>query len=131
MSKTNDLLRQLDALSESDVGPFPYDGCRWLRTAVRERLDGLVPDLDSYLSEFAGYRSWGKKILEWPDERIATVEKRLSQSFFERFPAYAGLEPILGLSEASDVRRALNNAEQTREVLLHLLSAIRRDRTGN
>ena len=131
MSTIKDLLDQLDALSESEARPFPYDGCRWLRVAARDRHEGLVPDLDSYLSEFAGYRSWGKKILEWSDEKIATVEKRLSRSFFERFPAYAELKPLLGSSEASEVRRTLHNAEQTREALLQLLSAIRRERTGN
>jgi hypothetical protein len=131
VSTIKDLLNRLDALSEVEAGPFPYDGCRWLRVAADYRHDGLVPDLDGYLSEFAGYRSWGKKILEWPDEKIATVEKRLSRSFFERFPAYTELKPLLGSYEASDVRRTLHNAEQTREALLQLFSAIRRERTGN
>jgi hypothetical protein len=130
MSAIGDLLSQLDALSGSDGGPFPYEGCRRLRAAVGERHEGLIPDLDAYLSEFAGYRSWGNKILTWSDEKIAAVENRVSQSFFDRFPSYAELKPILEVTEASDVRRALQNAEKTREVLRHLLLAIRRARAG-
>ena len=77
VSKTDDLLHELETLTESDIRQFPYQGCRRLQAAVCERHDGLIPDLDSYLSEFAGYRSWGKRILQWSDARIETVEKRL------------------------------------------------------
>jgi hypothetical protein len=130
MSAIGDLLAQLDALNESDIGPFPYEGCRRLRAAIGERHEGLIPDLDTYLSEFAGYRSWGNRIPTWSDEKIAAVETRLSQSFFDRFPAYAELKALFEVTDSSDVRRALENAERTREVLLNLLSAIRRSRAG-
>jgi hypothetical protein len=130
MSAIDDLLAQLDALSGSGGGPFPYEGCRRLRAAVDDRHDGFIPDLDAYLSELAGYRSWGKRILTWSDDKIAVVANRLSQSFFDRFPTYAELKPILEVTQAPDVRYALQNAEQTREVLLHLLLAIRRSRAG-
>jgi hypothetical protein len=126
----SDLLAQLEVLNRSRAGPFPYEGCRRLRAAVGERHEGLIPDLDLYLSEFAGYRSWGKRILTWSDEKIATVEKRLSQSFFDRFPSYAELKPMLDVTDASDVRRALGKADRTREVLLQLVLAIRRSRAG-
>jgi hypothetical protein len=126
----DDLLSQFDALRKRDAGPFPYEGCRWLQAAARERHDGLIPDLDVYLSEVAGYRSWGKKILKWSDEKIAAVEQRLGQSFFERFPNHAALQPLVTSPKASDVRRALHNVDQTREVLIQLLTAIRRTRVG-
>jgi len=101
-----------------------------LRAAVHGNHDDLNPCLDLYLSEVSGYRSWGKKILRWPDEKIAAVETRLGQSFFERFPVYSDLQSVLGSPEASDVSEALDNADQTRVVLLRLLSLIRdaRDR---
>jgi hypothetical protein len=130
MSVIEDFLAELKMLRESDHGPFPYEGCRWLRSAIADRHDGLVPDLDMYFSEIAGYRSWGKKILTWSDEKIATVESRTARSFFGRFPAYAGLKPLLQVAEASDVRLALQNADRTREVLLQLLGEIRKGRAG-
>ena len=129
MSDIDDFLRQLDALSQTSSGPFPYDGCRRLQVLSQGRHEGLIPDLDTYLSEFAGYRSWGKTILEWSDQRIETVERRLDQSFFDRFPAYVELRSILASAEAPDVNDALNVADRTRRVLLELLSAIRRSRT--
>jgi hypothetical protein len=125
MSRIDDLLKELDALNESNLGPFPYEGCRRLKAALREGHDALIPDLDAYLSEFAGYRSWGKRILQWPDEKIETIAKRLNQTFFDRFPAYAAVEPILVSSEAADVNKALHHADRTRAVLGELLPAIR------
>jgi hypothetical protein len=128
MSDVDDLLDRLESLTVSHTGPFPYAGCRWLQRAGNERHRGLNPDLDLYLSEFAGYRSWGPRILKWPDEKIAGVEARLAQTFFDRFPAYAELKPMLASSQANDVRTALQGTDQTREVLLHLLGVIRNDR---
>jgi len=99
-AKLKTCLAQLEALSVSGAEPFPYEECRRLRAAVCERRDGLVPDLDRYLSEPAGYRSWGNRILAWPDEKIAAVENRLSRSFFDRCPAYAEFEPVLEMTDA-------------------------------
>jgi hypothetical protein len=125
VSKIDELLRQLDASCRSDVGPFPYAGCRRLLAAGGGRDDGLIPDLDMYLGEIAGYRSWGKKILQWPDEKIQTVERRLQQSFLDRFTVYAELEPVLSSLDVPDVRDALFKADRTRAALQELLSAIR------
>jgi hypothetical protein len=122
MSKIDDLLSELDALHKSGYRPFPYDGCRRLRAAVSGRHDGLTPDLDMYLSEVAGYRSWGKKILEWPDEKVQSVERRLRVSFFDRYPAYAELQPILASAVAPDVSDALGSADRTRALLLELFT---------
>lgn len=131
MSNINDPLDELESLRAVDVGPFPYTGCRWLQGVIGEPYNDLIPDLDEYLSEFAGYRSWGKRILKWPDEKIAAVEVRLKQSFFDRFPRYVALKPLLASSQASDVRTALKNADRTRDVLLQLLSIIREGRDCN
>ena len=128
MSQTDELLLQLDALSEADCGPFPYAGCRWMQR-VHSACHGLEPDLDVYLSELARYRSWRRKILMWSDDKIGTVEERLTASFFERFPSYANLSSSLTARQASDVQLALQIADDTRRVLLQLLSIIRRERT--
>ena len=130
MSDINDLFDQLESLKASDVGPFPYEGCRWLQGVLGERGHDLVPDLDEYLSEVAGYRSWGKKILKWSDEKITAIQARLTQSFFDRFPRYADLKPTLVSSQACDVRSALHSADQTRALLSHLLRKIQDDRDG-
>lgn len=128
MTAIQDLLRQLTELATRDAGPFPYEGCRWLRATAHECHDGFIPDLDVYLSELAGYRSWRARILRWPAEKIAPVEARLHQSFFERFPAYAAVESLVAAPEASDVRLSLQVADRTRSVLLQLFAAIREAR---
>jgi hypothetical protein len=125
------LLRQLEALEKSGTKPFPYKGCRWLRAAVRGEYHDLVPCLDLYLGDVAGYRSWGRKILRWSDEKITEVDKQLDQSFFERFQAYAALQSAIDAPEATDVREALRNADESRVVLRQLLSVVRRTRNAN
>lgn len=128
MSNIDDLISQLDTLSKSSSVPFPYDGCRRLRALAQNRHEALIPDLDTYLSEFAGYRSWGKAIVQWSDQQLEAVEKRLHQSFFDRFPNYVELKSFLKSDEASDVSDALRNTDRTRTVLLELLAAIRTSR---
>jgi hypothetical protein len=127
MSDPDHLLTELAELKDSDGNSFPYEGCRRLGAAVRGRCEGLIPDLDMYLSEIAGYRSWGKTIItRWSDEKMAHVERRLQDSFFDRYPQYAELLPILSL--APDVSRALEVADRTRHVMCELLSIVRRNR---
>ena len=65
VSKIDDLLKQLETLAEADAGPF-HEGCRKAQAAVTKSHPHLVPDLDMD-SASAGYRTWGRRILEWPD----------------------------------------------------------------
>jgi hypothetical protein len=131
MNRIDDLMNQLAELRESDAGPFPYPGCRRLTAAAGGRCEGLISDLDFYLNEFAGYRSWGRKILSWSDDKLVAVEKRLGESFFERFSAYFELKPLIAATEAADVRHALHVADRTREVLQQLLPIVRGNRSGS
>jgi hypothetical protein len=72
----NELLAELRRIDSADAGAFPYDDCRYLqRISVVD--PSLSPDLDAYFSEIAGYRSWGKRIATWPDEKILDVEQRI------------------------------------------------------
>jgi len=131
MTEYDELLARLSALEAADTGPFPYDGCRRLRPDRSPETHGLEPDLDVYLGDLAGYRSWGKRILKWPDAKIKSVEEQLSRSFFDCFPQYRVLTERLAAGVAPDVSQALANADETREVLLQLLSAIRRIRNAD
>lgn len=123
----DDLIAELDILSESDVRPFPYEACRLLQRDDR-RYATLIPDLDSYFSELAGYRSWGRRILGWPDEKIEHVRRWLERSFNERFPVYRHMQ--VSSADRSVLREALEIAERTRTVLLRLLDEIQAERTG-
>jgi hypothetical protein len=94
------------------------DAAWLLERSQDERHNGLVPDLDTYLSELAGYRSWGKRILQWSEHKIERVEQRLRQSFFERHTIYAELLPLPQAPEAQDVRHALTIGDDTRYLSL-------------
>src|SRR5687768_6133923 len=102
MNEIEPLLVELKELDRADAGPFPYDDCRKLQTIDR-KYASLIPDLDFYLSEHAGYRSWGRNILKWPDEKIEEVLGRIDESFFDRFPIYAALESQITSSTVPDL----------------------------
>lgn len=120
-----DLLAELDAMGKSEVRPFPYEDCRSLQ---REdpRYAALIPDLDSYFSELAGYRSWGRRILAWPESKVEDVRRRLEMPFGERFAAYRDLQA--SSAEVSELRKALETAERTRTLLLALLDQVQSER---
>jgi hypothetical protein len=128
MSRIDGLVRELAALDTADRGAFPYADCRKLQ-AGSERYRSIVPDLDAYLSKLAGYRSWGKRILTWADEKIGDVQSRLGSSFFERCPAYAERSAELTSADVPDLRHALDVAERTRLILLDLLTELKESRT--
>ena len=124
-----ELLAELAWLAARDRDdPFPYEGCRRLRGLTDGRSASLAPDLACYLAEIAGYRSWGRKILKWPGDRIDHVDGRLQQSFFDRHPEHLELKPLIDDAWVPDVREALETADRTRTRLRELFSRIRADR---
>jgi hypothetical protein len=125
MSDMKSLLEQLATLTTEDVGPFPYDGCREMKNFDATTYAALIPDLDRYLSEIAGYRSWGKRLMTWPDEKIDEVERRIRQSFTDRHPEYARAK------FPSDVQNALDVADRTRSVLSEIFRRLRAERVAS
>jgi hypothetical protein len=125
MNEINSFLEKLDALKTADAGAFPYDGCRQMQAADETTYATLIPDLDSYLSEITGYRSWGKRLTRWPDEKIDHVEHRLQQSFADRYPQYAMAK------FPNDVRNALDLADRTRAILGEILRRLRAERVAS
>jgi hypothetical protein len=124
---TADTFSKLAELSTGDVRPFPYEACRSV-SRDNPRYNSLIPDLDTYLSELAGYASWGTRIRSWPDEKIEGTRRRLASSFHERFPVYRDME--LASADRSDLREVLAAAERTRKLLLVLLEQLQLERTS-
>lgn len=129
MSKIEGLLSELKSIDAADRGAFPYDDCRKL-----QRISGadasLIPDLGTYLSEMAGYRSWGKRIAGWPDEKIDEVEQRIDASFFDRFPAHESVREAIESDAMESLRDAIVRADRTRIVLRDLLREMKVNRAG-
>ncbi|HEX8153359.1 MAG TPA: hypothetical protein VF698_09555 [Thermoanaerobaculia bacterium] len=129
MSRLDELLSEIKRIDAMDGAAFPYEDCRKL-----QRIGGadasLIPDLDAYLSEIAGYRSWGTRVASWPDEKISDVERRISSSFFDRYPAHSVLRDVIDSGRVPNVRSAIARADETRAVLRDLLHELKLERDG-
>jgi hypothetical protein len=127
MSEIERFLAEFEIVQESDAGAFPYADCRKLRAGDR-RYSALIPDLDVYLSEVAGYGSWGKRILTWPHEKIEDVLHRISMSFFDRFPIYADLRSQITPESVPGLHAAIERGDRVRSILQDLLGRVRMGR---
>ena len=85
----------LQELYKSDfLHPFPYEDCRKI-TDNKDEFEDLIPCLDLYFSDIAGYCSWGKRVKKWSAEKIADVRIKLHKSFFDRFPKFDKLKLVI------------------------------------
>ncbi|HKO62976.1 MAG TPA: YxiJ family protein [Pyrinomonadaceae bacterium] len=125
-SKTNTLLEEALRLVREDYrDPFPYADSRQLTVLDPERYENFITHLDLYFSEIAGYCSWGKGILKWPKQKVEEAEKKLSSSFFERYPGYQAIELLIDDTNTPTLCRKLRLYDRIRTTLLDLLSALR------
>jgi hypothetical protein len=106
--------------SEEDRFPFPYDDCRRLRREDSGEFEVLIPDLDMWCSDIAGYCSWGKKILSWPEEKVLQARGHMSLSFFDKHPEYSLLERLITEANTPDLFEDLQLYERMRKKLLEL-----------
>jgi hypothetical protein len=104
---------------------FPYEKIRKLLQKAGISSGNLVPDLDLYFSTLAGYCSWGKRLLSWDDEKVATAKAYAIQGFFERHPEYGSLLPFI---YQSDLNQELDIYEEMRTALLALLISLQHSR---
>ena len=114
----------LHLYEEKRRSPFPRTGCRKILRGSGDRYEGLIPDLDLYFSDIAGYCSWGRKILHWPKEKVQEVKDGLGRSFFEKYPKYKPLEPMITESHTPDLHAKLRLYETMRTRLIELLNRI-------
>lgn len=119
---------QIDELSKfSNVlnAPFPYPGCKELLNMEGEKIENLIPDLDLYFSNIAGYYSSIKRVSKWPHEKIAEASKHLDQTFFEKHPEYRYLEFINHSKEIQNLFNYISIYERIRitlqSIFTHLL----------
>lgn len=120
-----ELMRELYHLYEEKCStPFPHAGCRDLLQEMEGQYDLFVPHLDLYFLNIAGYCFSAKKIVKWPIEEIEKVLVDLKETFFEKHPQYAALEPLITESRVSDLYQALGIYEEMRKKLLEILSCL-------
>jgi hypothetical protein len=114
--------------NEQDRSPFPYEGCRWLRREFDGELENLIPDLDMWLSDIAGFSGQGKRLLNLPEEKVSHARGIMSLSFFEKHPEYAWLERHITESDTPDLYEKINLYERMRRMLVALFDLMLRER---
>lgn len=120
MDAVGALLDRLAVINAKDRGPFPYRDCRMLLEGT-SGYEELIPDLDSYFSELAGYASSGPRLLQWRTDKVNQVRGELTQTFYDRFPKYRPLAPRVTAATTPDLFAALRMADEKRAVLTELM----------
>ncbi|MGH9753622.1 MAG: YxiJ family protein [Blastocatellia bacterium] len=122
---------ELRRIFKEELGePFPYEDCRRVMEEAGMKDAALIPDLDLYHSDLAGYASWGKKILDWPRERILEAQAKLAKSFFDLHPKYLPLAPLITEIKTPYLASQMALYEKLRIEMLDLLSGLLSDKFG-
>jgi hypothetical protein len=116
-----DLFERITNLYQQARGPFPYAGCRKLYALVGEEAKDLIPDLDLYFSDLAGYCSRGSRVVKMSAREISHARKTASKSFFEVHPKYDSLRVFITEAGTPDLFRCLDLYKQLRVTLLEIL----------
>lgn len=105
--------------------PFPYSDCRFLLREFEDpRSSGLIPDLDLYFSTIVGCAQSARRLLGWPQDKIAAVRRELEGSFFERHPVYDPLKVRITPVATPELYRRLLVCDQLRVDLLDILATL-------
>jgi hypothetical protein len=104
--------------------PFPYADCRKIKGNEDELYGDLIPDLNTYFYGIASPSGAVNKLLQRPKDHLLESQSWLSKSFFERWPQYKPLEPLITESNTPDLYAELMLHEKIRTTLLKLLSQL-------
>jgi hypothetical protein len=121
-TRMEELIARVETLYKEAQGvPFPYQGCRKVLGKEKSPLDDLIPDLDLFFSDIAGYCSWGHRIVNWTPEEMRNAYTKMSRSFFEIHPKYNSIRSSISESEVPDLHQAMMRYDSMRKALLELL----------
>jgi len=115
------LIAQLPDLKQLTRRPFPHHDCFGLIEDVGEAVSDLIPCLDLYFSTIAGYSSSAQRILLWPDERKRAARHDLARGFYEQYPEFRILQPMITHDSVPDLFDEYWLHEYARETLLTVL----------
>jgi hypothetical protein len=123
-TKIRELIHELDAYDEQRRQPFPREDCRKITEGDSDKELDLVGDLNTYDMTITGSISWGEKIVDWPSEKINRLLKYTNKPFFEAFPEYKFLEPLITKTNTPDLYEDILLHEKIRLVLIELLTLL-------
>ena len=109
---------------EKLMAPFPYADCRHVRAQAGEQTEGLIPDLDLYFSDVAGYCSRGKRFLRLSKDELLAARKILARSFFEKHSEYLSLSAFINETDTPTLFADLKLHDELRVRLLAIISTL-------
>jgi hypothetical protein len=113
---------RIEAMYRSSFsGGFPYKDCIWLANHLHLPSEELIPDLDLYFGDIAGYSSSASRLLSRSYAELQTAEKILAKDFFQRFPELEVVRHHIGSEHTPDLFLRMDIAEGLRLALLQLL----------
>lgn len=108
---------------------FPYDDLRKVRSSLtdreRKRVEGLNPDLNSYLSLIAGFASSATRITTRQRDQLIRALPFLDKSFFATFPDYEFLQDRITETDTPQLYSRLKAADVLRiELARHIRNVL-------
>jgi hypothetical protein len=114
---------EIEHLYRSEFGRgFPYRDCRLIATQCGIDAAVLIPDLDTYFSEIAGFSSSATRLHLRTPEQLRRGKYWLSKSFFARYPSLSPCEASISEAITHELWRRLQVADELRQGLLRLLN---------
>jgi hypothetical protein len=119
------LCRKVQRLCDIDLRhSFPYGDCRKLFSEAGDAALDLIPDLDLHSSFIAGYCSRGQMLVKLSSQQVSRVRRLASRSFFEKYPAYVGLRPLINESYSPELFGFLGWIEEMRLLLVKVVDRL-------
>jgi hypothetical protein len=105
-------------------GSFPYADCRWLASHEGQPVEDLIPELDMYFSNIAGYSSSASRLGERPASVLRKARKTLALNFFETYPSCERYSGLITSEKTPKLYEQMRIAEQLRLELLEILELV-------
>jgi hypothetical protein len=104
--------------------PFPYEDCRWVAAHTPVKEHDLIPNLDSYDSNIAGYASSATKLESRSTQQLQQGLYSLQKDFFTTFPGCAACRDSITPENTLRLHQRLEALETMRLALLPLFEKL-------
>jgi hypothetical protein len=104
--------------------PFPYEDCRWVAAHSNLNVEELIPDLDLYDSNIAGYASSATRLRSRSPEQLREGLRSLQKDFFSTFPSCAICRDSITPERTPQLHSRLETLETIRLALLPLFEQL-------
>lgn len=117
--------KQIEDLYNSQfLGPFPYEDCKRLAAAAKTPTGDLIPELDMYFSNIAGYSSSASRLMTRPESDLKRAKNSLASDLFETYPPLEHCRGFITSERTPGLYQKMQVAEELRLALMKLLATI-------